>query len=153
MKFFKKKKIIYRDDNTPYLIRWNLFECKYFSIKIHKGLVSDDACLHDHPWAFISLILWGGYVEHREISFEKPLPEEELYDDVYMPKTVTVYKEISRIYHPCSVLFRKATDIHRLEVHQPFYSLVITFKKVRDWGFWTPKGFIKWFNYNKSEHC
>lgn len=69
MKFFKKK-VIHRGDNKPYLVRYNLFECELFSIKIHHILLSDDDCQHDHPWSFISVILWGGYTEHRTI----PLP-------------------------------------------------------------------------------
>lgn len=34
MKFFKPKKIIYRNSDVPLLIRWSLFECSWFAIKL-----------------------------------------------------------------------------------------------------------------------
>ena len=37
-----------------------------FNIFIHKFLKSDPDDLHDHPWAFRTLILKGGYWEHTE---------------------------------------------------------------------------------------
>lgn len=146
MKFFKKRKEILRDDNSVYLIRWNLFECKYFSIKIHKILLSDHDCMHDHPWSFVSIILWGGYVEHREIG--EILPHHVNHNPCEIQ-----FESVSKIMHPFSILYRKATDIHRLEIHQPAITLVITFKKIREWGFWTKLGWIEWFKYNSNQKC
>lgn len=79
---FVKKKIIYRGgthgDGKAYLVRYSLrwFSCKWWAVKVHNILLSDDACLHDHPWHFLSIILWGGYLEHRTI--ERP---SAAYDD------------------------------------------------------------------------
>lgn len=131
MKFLKKR-IISRDDGKPYLIRHNLFECKHFSIKIHKILLSDFDCPHDHPWAFFSIILHGGYIEHR-------------YNDKGFVK--------SKIYHPFNMLYRKALDRHRLEIHQPCYTFVITFKRTRIWGFWNLTKFIPFYKYNSTQTC
>lgn len=122
-----KKKTIRRKDADKYLVRYSIFSCKWFAIKVHNILISDDDCLHDHPWKFISLILRGGYVEHTEKG--------------------------SRIYHPGNILVRPAEFKHRLELHQPAWTLVITFKKTRTWGFHTPTGFIKWFNYTPNNNC
>lgn len=122
-----KKKVISRHDDEAYLIRYSIFSCPFFAVKIHKILLSDNACLHDHPWKFISLILKGGYIEHTE--------------------------EGSKIYHPGQILRRPAEYKHRLEIHQPAWTLVITFKKVRQWGFWTPFGFVEWFKYKQGEGC
>jgi hypothetical protein len=127
MKFFKPKKIITRAGDVPLLIRWNLFECKFFSIKIHKLVSSDPACPHDHPWAFITFLLKGGYVEHT--------------------------LQGSKVYSRFSLLYRPAHYLHRLEIHQPVYTFVITFKKVREWGFQTPAGWVKWFRYNPTNTC
>jgi hypothetical protein len=66
---FFKKTIIERDDGIAYLIRVTLISIgKWFSIKLHNILQSDDACLHDHPWPFISIILRGGYYEWAYIT-------------------------------------------------------------------------------------
>ncbi|MES2651289.1 MAG: hypothetical protein V4663_06085 [Bacteroidota bacterium] len=125
-----KKKIITRGYNKEkYLIRWTIvpLTCKWFSVKVHKILLSDYQCLHDHPWAFITFLIKGGYVEYSDKG--------------------------SKLYSRFSLLFRKASYQHRLEIHQPVWSIVITFKKVREWGFITPKGWVKWFNYTPSNNC
>jgi len=122
-----KKKVITRNDNEKYLIRYNLFDCKLFSVKIHNILLSDYDCLHDHPWAFFTFIMKGGYVE-------------------YTP-------EGSRVYGVGSFLYRPASYIHKLELHQPAWTFVITFKKVRKWGFFTKNGWVEWFNYVPANTC
>jgi hypothetical protein len=127
MKIFKRKKVIARENGFPVLIRWNLFECRYFSIKIHKICSSDYACMHDHPWAFISFIFKGGYVEHT-------------------PDGAT-------LYGAPSVLYRPSRFIHRLEIYEPAWTIVVSFKKVRQWGFWTASGWIAWFKYSPSKTC
>lgn len=62
------KRIIKRRNNQPYLIRWTILglgiDSSWFSIKVHNILMSDEECLHNHPWAFISIILKQGYREH-----------------------------------------------------------------------------------------
>lgn len=124
---FYKRKVITREDNSKYMVRYSIFSCKWFAIKIHNILLSDHVCQHDHPWAFVTFLLKGGYVEHT-------------------PKG-------SKIYGRFRLLFRPAKYVHRLEIHQPVWSLVITFRKTRVWGFVTPKGWVKWFNYTPSNNC
>lgn len=141
-RFGIKKKIITRSDAVPYLIRYTIFSCPLFSIKIHNLLISDDDCLHDHPWAFVSLILWGGYVEHTNIYVHTTGQYENGQD---LDRWDT--KKKSKIYHPLSVLYRPAKWQHKLEIHQPAWTLVITFKKIRMWGFWTRNGFVPFFKY------
>ena len=147
--FLKKKKIIERAQGEPYLIRRNLFECPLFSIKLHKILKSDYDCLHDHPWAFVSLILRGGYVEHREVEVKEQYAEHI----VRVGADGKCYKRVSKIYHPGQILFRNAEERHKLEIHQPATTLVFTFKKVRQWGFWTKEGWVPFFEYNSNNTC
>ncbi|RKR83214.1 hypothetical protein BDD43_3416 [Mucilaginibacter gracilis] len=126
MKLYKKK-VIQRIDNKPYLIRYSLFTCRWFAVKVHNIILSDFECQHDHPWAFVTILLKGGYVEYTQTG--------------------------SKVYGRGSVLYRPAESLHRLEIHQPVWSLVITFKKVRQWGFLTPRGWIKWFDYSSTDSC
>lgn len=127
LKCLAKKKIIWRG-NDPYLIRYTLlFTPQWCQVKIHNILISDHICLHDHPWSFITLLIKGGYVEYSEKG--------------------------SKVYSRFSLLFRPAKYLHRLEIHQPVWSIVITFKKARVWGFLTPKGWIEWFNYSPTNNC
>lgn len=122
-----KKKIIYRDDNEPYLIRYTFCNWKIFSIKVHNILLSDPSCPHDHPWAFITLLLRGSYTEHTP----------------YGTKT----------YGAGRILYRRADHVHRLEINKPVWSFVITFKKTRTWGFYTKYGWVHWRYFTSEHNC
>lgn len=155
---FYKKSVINRrqgeKENEPYLIRWILFSCPWFSIKVHKILVSDEDCLHDHPWSFLSIILSGGYFE------ETPDWEEWVERAVVHfpggPSTEMV-ANISRKkkwYSPGSILWRPAKmSVHRLELPKPAVTLVVTFRRLREWGFFTKEGWIPWFKYSPQNKC
>lgn len=107
---------------------------KYFSIKIHKALMSDPANLHDHPWNYLSIILWGGY--HEETIHWVPR--------IFNPNEILSGAQASHIrrtrvkwYGPGSVLFRKGDSPHKLIIPQNKYclSFIITMKRYRKWGF------------------
>ena len=58
-----------RVDDDDYLVRYYIFmkdraQSFPFNIFIHKFLKSDPDDLHDHPWGFFTLILYGGYWEY-----------------------------------------------------------------------------------------
>jgi hypothetical protein len=122
-----RRKVIYRGDGKPYLIRYTPFTCKAFSIKIHNILLSDPSCQHDHPWSFLTVILKGGYIEHTPTG--------------------------SKYHSAGTTLYRPAEFAHRLEVDKPVWSFVITFKKVRKWGFFTKKGWVIWYKYQPENTC
>lgn len=124
--FSFKKTILYRDVNIsttdissymniPYLIRYTLLSCKWFTIKIHKALISDPDEPHDHPWNYLSIILWGGYWEEKVIRGCR-------HDNTYT---------IKQWYKPLSILYRKGDKLHKLIIPEGKYclSLIITFKK------------------------
>lgn len=137
------KKTIKRDDGEPYLIRYRIFGCKFFKIRIHHILKSDYDCLHDRPWNFISIILKGGYIEHTERTYS--------YLGGYAQYTIPYRHR----YWPLSILYRPANWKHKLEVIPGVdcWTFVIMFKRKRDWGFWTKRGFVNWKDYNGNEAC
>ncbi len=123
------------DQNGPiYLIRYSIFSCPWFSIKLHRIMMSDDDCQHDHPWSFVSIILWGGYFEVTS-NDQKSTP--------------WIVGFTSKWFGPGSVLWRPAPSPHSLMLpnEKPATTLVITFKKQREWGFITPSGWVKWTEY------
>lgn len=124
---FWKRIIIKRQDGTEYLKRLTVIRCFLGSIMVHNILQTDNGCLHDHPWSFLSIILKGGYVEHTKTG--------------------------ARLYGPGSILYRPAKFSHRLEIFQPCKTIVITGPKRRTWGFWTPKGWKKWTHYSSQNKC
>jgi len=113
-----KKTTLSRGDK-PYLIRITLFKCKWFSVKLHKTLISDPEDLHDHPWNYVSIILWGGYWEEAKRF------------------TPIGYRTIRRWYRPFSILYRRGSIPHRLIIPKGKYciTLIFTSYKWRDWGF------------------
>lgn len=113
----------------PYLWRWyviprNPICCIY----IHKFLRDDDdRAMHDHPWSSVSLLVWGRYVE----------------------QTAQGKKE----YRAGSVLFRKATHTHRIELPEgrPAWTLFVTGPRVREWGFHCPQGWVHWRKFTAAD--
>lgn len=135
--------VIGRKDD-PYLRRWWVIpRNRFFNIYLHQILRDDDdRALHDHPWWNMSLILRGLYKEHLPGGIWK----------------------LRRAWRP---VFRKATASHRLELVKnrwrwvgvgkrrrlelqpivPVWSIFITGPKVREWGFWCPKGWKHWKDF------
>lgn len=100
----------------PLLVRYRLISTRWGGIYLHH-LMRPDRDLHDHPWHFVSLILWRGYTE------------------VLNP--ASPYRVVHR---PLSLIRHKATDAHRLEMSRPAWSLFFVGPKVREWGFLTEGG-------------
>ena len=153
-----RKKIIYREDGVPYLMRRYLIKTRLFQIVIHNILQSDNDCLHDHPWNFVSIILKGGYWEGT--TAEQVLKGEELrhFNELYNGHTY--YKWYGRF----RILFRKAEWKHMLKLEQehsyrtysvdkPCTTLVIMFKRRREWGFFTKSGWLHWSKYKSTQNC
>jgi hypothetical protein len=146
---FFKKKIIQREDGLDYLVRYTLCNNNWFSIKIHHLKISDSLCLHDHPWHFYSLILKGGYWEVTPNVDQHKVDITDSFDG-------NEQNTVRKWYRPFSFLNRPAHWIHRLELPEgkDCWTFVITFKKTKEWGFFTQKfGFINWKKYISEEHC
>ncbi|MGI4945577.1 MAG: hypothetical protein ACRYHQ_34280 [Janthinobacterium lividum] len=116
--------------DRPYMRRWYLIpKNTRFNIYLHHFRRSDDdRALHDHPWWNVSLLLRGGYREH-------------------MPHGV-------RTRYPGVPVYRRAEASHRIDlvrdeagIEQAVWSLFITGPKVREWGFWCPKGWRHWRDF------
>lgn len=111
-----------------YLLRWYVIPRNpWLNIYLHKFLHDDeDRALHDHPWWFISVMLKGGYYEVTQNNFTQRLAP--------------------------SVAFRKPTYAHRVvlprvsgtDTVRPCWTLVVTGRVVRDWGFHCSQGWRHW---------
>lgn len=108
---------------APYMLRWYIIPRNpLLNVYLHKFMRDDDdRALHDHPWWFVSLMIRGRYVEWT------PLP---------------------KVRRAPSIAFRRATTRHRVTLPAgPCWTLVITGRKAREWGFWCPKGFVPWHQF------
>lgn len=123
---------------TDYLRRWWLIpRNRWFNVYLHQfNRSDDDRALHDHPWPSCSIILDGFYLEH--------LPADRL--DPGNGDTIRHYRDTGDIHT------RAARAAHRIEligddgVREPrrAITLFLTGPKVREWGFFCPKGWRHW---------
>ncbi len=60
-----------RISGDDYMHRYYLFlkDRKWFpfNLTLHKIVKSDEPVMHDHPWAYMTIILKGGYWEHTPV--------------------------------------------------------------------------------------
>ena len=133
-KLGRKRVILDRVENKPYLERYYLFlrnRKKFpFNVFLHKFLQSDAAELHDHPWPYFSLILKGGYWETT--------PEGRFWRG-------------AGYFQIC-----KPNSLHKLELkpNVPAWTLFIPGRTHREWGFivngkWMHH--LKYFKWRNSE--
>jgi len=115
-------RIVWREklgqQNCPYLIRW-IFDFGLFSIRLHHWLSSDDdRAFHDHPWWFLTLVLWGSYIDRSPAG-----------DDA-----MTIGK----------IRFRRAEHQHTAVVAPGgCWTLLLCGPEKREWGFWVADKFRK----------
>lgn len=113
--------------NDPYMLRWYIIPRNDLCcIYLHKFLKSDDdRAMHDHPWWSISFLLSGSYIEHNARGKKE--------------------------YTPGSIIVRNAIDPHRVELHdtKPCWTLFITGRRIREWGFHCPQGWVGWKDFTK----
>ena len=116
-KLGRKRVILDRESNEPYLERYYLFLKDRgsfpFNIFLHKFLKSDPDDLHDHPWGYTTIILSGGYWEYTK--------QGKFWRKPFFYQTVP------------------ATHCHRIEIEyntSATWTLFIPHKKEREWGFY-----------------
>lgn len=119
-----------RDGSELYLTRRWIFGHKTskWALMLHQMHTPDpDACHHDHPWRFWTLILKGGYIEEMSGGL--------FGGDVH-----------TRTNRPGTLLYRSALHTHRIsELLAPeCWTLVLRGPYERSWGFHTEQGWIWW---------
>lgn len=125
---------------ATYLVRWTLLKLPgKRGVYLHHFRGDDWTFdLHDHPKRFISIGLWGGYVE------ETPVPER-------------LGATISTVYRAPWFRTFPAEHVHRIRLlgpynnRRPCWTLVIVLRTVRSWGFWHAGRWIPWREYVDSE--
>lgn len=157
-------RIIGDDPERPYLLRWWLtpwsnyerdeakrtwrdkLKASLFHIYLHNILRSDDdRALHDHPWWNVSIVLAGGYWEHMPPPKTITKAITAAIDGTDLRITDT---DFAIWRGPGSIVFRRATALHRLEIEKGSphgaWTLFITGPRIREWGFACPQGWRHW---------
>lgn len=110
-----------------------------FNLTLHKIVKSDDPIFHDHPWAFMTIVLKGGYWEHTPV----------------FDKNGKIIAEFTTWKGPGSIIKRKANEFHWLELDEnvgPATTLFFMGPQERKWGFLinktrTKTQWIEWDHY------
>lgn len=115
-----------------YLYRWHVLSTRWFKAYLHHFVADDWSLdLHDHPKRFISVGLWGGYVEERPVMNGGCVWEE---------------------FRAPWIRSFPAEHIHRVSVpSKSCWTLCIVLRQVRPWGFWHEGEFIPWREYVGGE--
>lgn len=125
-KLGRKRIVMDRESNEPYLERYYLFlkdRKKFpFNVFLHKFLKSDPDDVHDHPWPYATLILRGGYYE-------------------WVPKFNSLGEKIGeeRFWRgPLHFRVCGSTSYHRIELKPGVtaWTLFMPGPQKREWGFW-----------------
>lgn len=133
--------------SAPYLLRWYLIPRNaWLNVYLHKFLRDDDdRALHDHPWAFVSIMLRGGYIEMTDAH-----PGRHGVRG-FCACAFCIVRSVRRAP---SIAFRKATHTHRVILfddgfgkRRPCWTVVVTGPKLREWGFYCPKGWVPWTKF------
>lgn len=143
--------------DEPIMSRWYIIpRNKWFNIYLHRLDGTNPQHAHDHPWWNLSFLLKG---KRKEYMPYDPLPSWEVgqwahpasenYSAYLRASKAAAYQVLKCVVRkPGSVVFRRATEAHRLEtVGAPSYSLFITGPVVRVWGFWKPEGWTQFKDY------
>lgn len=94
---------------SPLMTRYFLFRRESVALFLHHFHRSDLDELHDHPWTFVTFLLSHGYWEHT--------PQGRFWRRRF------------------SVLYRPAEYQHFIEIERPTWTIVLRFRKRREWGF------------------
>jgi len=152
-----RREEIARSDGQSYLSRWTLLRLsntfwlwkllKINDIRIYIHRFNKGDCsisVHDHPCTMISFVFKNGY-------------SEEYWDT----KSKLIKTQIFKA--PCIRKF-SASHSHRVTLlkDKPAWTLLLAFKKTRNWGFWRTnkdgkRKWVQWEEYNgkyaKEDGC
>ena len=113
---------------SPYLLRWFIIaRNRLFNVYHHVIKRSDDdRALHDHPWWSLSIVLDGSMLE-----------------------VLSADRSVTRLLRQGDIVLRRASSAHRLEIRDGGFckTLFITGPRIREWGFYCPKGWKHWKDF------
>lgn len=90
--------------------RYTLFTCRWGTIYLHRLIApTPHPQCHDHPWAFVAILLAGGYREYHQGTWVQ--------------------------HRPGTILYRPARFAHNVVTDGVSWSIIFTGPRTRQWGF------------------
>lgn len=120
-------------------------DVRLFGIYLHRIEQADPGVdLHDHPWAFVSIILRGGY---DEIVAETR--EASQLAASHLSRYPTPQRGVTRRWGAGTVHRMPLSEAHRIIAVKPgTLTLVLRGRRVRAWGFYLPAGWVHQNEYD-----
>lgn len=145
-----------RHDGVVYLDRWGMALDWLGGFMLHTMDGPDPGRdLHDHPWWFVSIILWGGYTEERCATESAPRWAfgAEQWPEEFPERGIVERRRVG------SVRVMRLDECHTVTelTRSRSVSLVIRGPKRRDrdaerapWGFYLPWGWVDERTYDET---
>lgn len=128
------------DSEGDYMTRWRIIQTPWGGIFLHKFEMPDPRpTLHDHPFAFFSIVLRGGYEEQRR--------DTHIYDPAREDTRTYSYPRRVRLFNYMPL--RALHWISKLE-RTPTWTLVFVGPRDRVWGYLDRNG--KWTDFLSHPH-
>lgn len=136
-----------RADGEVYLDRWGIGHDRIGGVLLHRMEAPDPgADLHDHPWTFVSIVLWGGYIEQRALSREAPFFAQLAERHGGCTRGIIEERRLG------SVRVMRLDECHTITAlrHRRCWTLVIKGPRRRLWGFYLPDGYMPEARYDAT---
>ena len=127
-----------RTDGRVYLDRWGVSADRIGGVYLHRMTAPDPGLdLHDHPWTFVTVPLWGGYLEERAATNEA----SELAE--HAERLGIECRGMSGVVRPFRPRRMRLDECHRIIRlnRRTAWTVVFRGPRRRKWGFYTPTGF------------
>lgn len=126
------KRFVIAGQNGVYLRRLRVIQTPWFSIYWHHIDGPDpDPYPHDHPWAFASFVIRGGY---EEVTYYGEHPR--------IPDHANIWNRFSFHRIPAEGI------AHKIYLVKPkTTTLIFAGPRKREWGFWSEYGWEQWEQY------
>lgn len=145
----RRRLTLRRADGQVYLNRWGIGHDRVGRVLLHKMEAPDPGVdLHDHPWWFVSIVVWGGYTEQRADIREAPM----LARIAARFGSPGCSRGVVEERRPGSIRLMRLTECHTItDLHRrTCWTLVIGGPRRRRWGFYLPAGYMVEAEYDAT---
>lgn len=144
---FYRRLTLRRADGQVYLNRWGIGHDRIGGVYLHRMAAPDPGVdLHDHPWWFASLIVWGGYTELRADTREASMLARIADEHPTCTRGIPVHR---RWLSARTMRFDECHTITTL--NRPVsWSLILRGPRRRKWGFYLADGYMPEAQYDAT---
>lgn len=136
-----------RADGRVYLDRWGVGHDSIGRVLLHRMQAPDPGVdLHDHPWSFVTIPLWGGYVEQRALCRDAPVYAQLAERCASSTRGIVEHR---RVLRPRTMRLDECHTITHL-MRASCWTLVIGGPRRRVWGFYLSSGYVSERVYDET---